>query len=49
MVRIFIATCPFCDGKFQCHSEDLRHKNYDLLCPYCGKYFPQEESPHIEE
>ena len=49
MVKMFNVVCPKCEGKFHCHWEDLRHKDYDLLCPYCGYGFPQEESKLIEE
>jgi len=49
MVKMFNAFCPKCQGKFHCHWGDLRHKNHELLCPYCGNMFPQEECPFIEE
>ena len=49
MARIFNVVCPKCKGKFQCHYGDLRHKNIELQCPYCGSSFHQEDSPAIEE
>jgi uncharacterized Zn-finger protein len=49
MARIFNVTCPRCSRKFQCDYKDLRHKKIDLVCPYCGLAFDQEESPSIEE
>jgi Zn-finger nucleic acid-binding protein len=49
VARLFLVTCPRCRGKFPCHYEDLRHKPYKLLCPFCGCEFHQEESPEIEE
>jgi uncharacterized Zn-finger protein len=49
MARIFWVTCPFCTKRFYCHYEDLRHKSYDLRCPYCEREFAQEHSPRIDE
>jgi predicted Zn finger-like uncharacterized protein len=49
MARIFWVTCPHCAKRFYCHSEDLRHKKYELRCPYCEREFPQEQSPRIDE
>lgn len=49
MARIFWVTCPSCAKRFYCHSEDLRHKSYELRCPYCEREFPQEQSPRIDE
>lgn len=49
MARIFWVTCPFCAKRFYCHSDDLRHKEYALRCPYCDREFPQEQSPRIDE
>ncbi len=49
MARIFWVTCPDCKGRFYCHYEELRHKEIELLRPYCNRSFPQEESPLIEE
>jgi len=49
MARIFNVVCPDCKRKFQCHYDDLRHKDVKLICPYCHARFDQEESPLIEE
>jgi predicted Zn finger-like uncharacterized protein len=49
MPRLFVATCPRCRGRFPCHWEDLRHKAWKLLCPFCGHRFDQKESPEIIE
>ena len=50
MAKLFWVTCPACTGRFCAHSEELRHnKKFQLLCPYCGKRFFDEESPHIED
>jgi len=49
MARIFWVTCPRCQGEFYCHWEEFRHKNIQLLCPYCGNRFLDEESPKIRE
>jgi predicted Zn finger-like uncharacterized protein len=49
VARIFWVTCPFCAKRFYCHSEDLRHKQYELRCPYCEREFAQEQSPRIDE
>lgn len=49
MTRIFTVVCPICKGKFECLSEQLRHKSIKLICPYCGHAFDQEDSPQIEE
>jgi hypothetical protein len=46
MAQIFNVTCPVCLGAFPCHPE-LWQAGYDLLCPFCGATFPQEESPLI--
>lgn len=46
MAQIFYIHCPACNGKFPCHPE-LWGAAYDLLCPFCGTSFPQEESPLI--
>lgn len=49
MTRIFWVTCPQCRGRFYCHYEDLRHKQWKLRCPYCEREFAQEESLEIQE
>jgi uncharacterized Zn-finger protein len=50
MAKLFWVTCPACAGRFCAHSEELRHnKKFQLHCPYCGKRFFDEESPHIED
>jgi hypothetical protein len=49
MARIFWVQCPGCAGRFEAHYEELRHKKIQLLCPYCGKQFLDEESPRVEE
>ena len=50
MAKLFWVTCPGCSGRFCAHSEELRHnKKFPLHCPYCGKRFFDEESPHIED
>lgn len=49
MAKIFWVTCPKCNKRFYCHSEELLGKKIELLCPYCESYFPQEQSPRIEE
>lgn len=41
---IFWVQCPECEGRFYCHAEDLRHTEWELLCPYCHNMFKQEES-----
>ncbi|MBX3030234.1 MAG: hypothetical protein KF809_08735 [Chloroflexi bacterium] len=46
MAQIFNVTCPGCRGTFPVHPE-LWQAGYDLLCPFCGRMFPQEESPRI--
>ncbi len=46
MAQIFTVTCPVCRGSFPVHPE-LWQAGYDLLCPFCGAMFPQEESPLI--
>jgi len=46
MAQIFTVTCPACRGSFPVHPE-LWQARYDLLCPFCGAMFPQEESPLI--
>ncbi len=49
MPRIFWVTCPHCAKRFYCHYDDLRHKAFDLRCPYCEREFPQESSPRLDE
>ncbi len=46
MAQIFYVHCPACGGRFPCHQE-LWQVEYDLLCPYCGLSFPQDQSPLI--
>lgn len=46
MAQIFYVTCPDCGGKFPCHPE-LWEVDFDLLCPFCQKMFPQSDSPLI--
>ena len=46
MAQIFTVSCPQCRGGFPVHPE-LWQAGYDLLCPFCGAMFPQEESPLI--
>lgn len=46
MAQIFYVTCPACDGRFPCHPE-LWQVEYELLCPFCQDFFPQEASPLI--
>lgn len=46
MAQIFNVTCPGCRGAFPVHPE-LWQAGYDLLCPFCGRTFPQEASPLI--
>ena len=46
MAQIFTVTCPGCRGGFPVHPE-LWQAGYDLLCPFCGRMFPQEASPLI--
>ncbi len=49
MAKIFWVTCPKCQGDFYCHTEELRHKKIQLLCPYCNHRFLDDESPKIVE
>jgi uncharacterized protein YbaR (Trm112 family) len=50
MARVFWVTCPDCKGRFEAHYDELRHnKEMKLLCPFCGKRFLTEESPHIQD
>ncbi|MBI4528096.1 MAG: conjugal transfer protein [Deltaproteobacteria bacterium] len=49
MTKIFWVACPECNGKFYCQWHELRHKRIQLLCPYCGHRFLDEESPEITE
>lgn len=49
MARIFWVTCPHCEGKFFAHYGDFRHKDIDLYCPYCNKYFDQKDSKEIDD
>lgn len=49
MASIFWVTCPKCQKRFYCHSGDLRHTDWKLLCPFCQHRFHQEESPKITE
>ncbi len=49
MARIFWVTCPQCKGEFYCHWQEFRHTKEQLLCPYCGRRFLDEESPKIVE
>lgn len=49
MPKIFWVTCPKCQRRFYCHSEDLRHSQWRLRCPYCTHEFDQEESPRIDD
>ena len=49
MASIFWVTCPRCRQKFYCHTRDLRHTEWKLLCPYCQNRFHQDESPEILE
>lgn len=46
---LFRVTCPNCEGKFDCHTKDLRHTDYKLHCPYCQHRFHQDDSLKIEE
>lgn len=46
MAQIFTVMCPVCRGAFPCHPE-LWQAGFDLLCPFCGAMFPQEDSPQI--
>ena len=48
MAPIFWVTCPKCGRRFYCHQE-LRHRPFALLCPFCNHTFPQEESPELWE
>jgi uncharacterized protein YbaR (Trm112 family) len=48
MDRIFWVECPACRGRFYCDYE-MRHAGIDLICPYCGKSFPVESSPWIDD
>ncbi|HWD64123.1 MAG TPA: hypothetical protein VG405_03040 [Solirubrobacteraceae bacterium] len=43
MAEVFYVQCPNCGGRHPCHTEDLWDSGYDLLCPYCGNEFSQEE------
>jgi DNA-directed RNA polymerase subunit RPC12/RpoP len=43
MAEVFYVQCPECGGRHPCHTEDLWDAGYDLLCPYCGNEFPQQE------
>ncbi len=47
MATIFTVECPECRERFPCHAE-LWNAGYDLLCPFCGHTFPQDDSPLIE-
>ena len=50
MAKLFWVICPACSGRFCAHYSELRHnKKVQLLCPYCGKRFFDEESPHVED
>jgi hypothetical protein len=46
MAQIFNVACPSCRGSFPVHPE-LWQSPMDLLCPFCGTWFPQEASPMI--
>jgi hypothetical protein len=46
VAQIFNVTCPACGGTFPVHPE-LWDVQYDLLCPFCQRTFPQEASPLI--
>lgn len=46
---IFWVQCPRCDGRFYCHSGELRHTDWKVLCPYCENQFHQDESPYLWE
>ncbi|MDE0030065.1 MAG: zinc ribbon domain-containing protein [Deltaproteobacteria bacterium] len=39
-------TCPKCSGKFVVNPHMLG-SGMEFHCPFCGAYFPEEESPHI--
>lgn len=43
MAEVFYVQCPQCAGRHPCHTEDLWNSGHDLLCPYCGHEFSQEE------
>lgn len=47
MSRIFWVKCPDCNKEFYAHTADFRRKNRKLFCPFCKKYFLDEESPKI--
>jgi hypothetical protein len=49
MGKIFWVTCPKCLKRFYCHAEELLGKNIPLLCPFCGQYFAQEDSPRLDK
>ena len=49
MARIFWVACPKCGGKFYAHYDDFRHKDIDLLCPFCSVNFDQKDSPFIDD
>lgn len=48
MEKVFWATCPECSGRFLCDME-LRHSDYELICPFCQNEFLDSESREIQE
>ena len=48
LTKIFWVKCPHCKNRFYVEYL-LRHKNLDLLCPFCGKMFKENEANEILE
>lgn len=47
MARLFWVVCPRCKKKFYAATDDFRHLDRKLLCPFCGKRFTDKEAKKV--
>ena len=47
MAKIFWVVCPKCDKKFYASTDDYRHKERELMCPFCGDRFIDKDAKEV--
>ena len=48
MERLFWVECPACACRWYADWE-LRHSEFEMICPQCGHEFPADEASWIDE